>query len=1259
MPALTKEERRKELLALQAELAREIRKELFRAQQLRRTVEARAGGAVPTEDIDPERIFSSGTDPSIARAAGTNLLHSTAILPDTLAALGTMAFSPFIPEMPESRPEGVGQGLAQAFKLRTAGEAAGAVGRAVERLPGAKTTREATALGAERERQALLGDEPGFGRKAGVFGLELLSDPLELAPGGVGLRSIRMATAGGIAATALGVAGTRAAARKLLAKRGAKEVVERQVQKTAAQEATERAALAARREIDTANEAYVKATAERLRAMANQMVDFPQAPVRIPPSLQGQEKALEVALAEARARRKFAPAVQTRTGSTGRVKRLKPEIEEFGPGQRRAGGRFLQRTGRGTTRPFDELQSQLSREPVTGTSLTGGIPESFFTGRVEAAIIPLSDLPATPATTRMVRELGEGVDDMAMRADEFATAMQPGKKPVQRSIPVRSGLEETVSADGVLTDALTWQRRLASLFSADNMLAKFMAVRRGSEIKQTVKQVAKGPSAVATYGQMSRRLKKSTADLIDSDLLALAERSGNAMVGVDDAFTAVQARLDGLTDIDILKHQAGEFRKYTDKVIDDANDLNAQIGQKEIPYRDNYIHHKWARPKVVRNWFKQVFSKRRAKGDPEFQRAWPSYFAGIKHGNMEPVSLRFSDNIVITEMEYAQSLATKRALQQMAVVNTTDAGLDAFKRVDSPKAIPEGYVHIDNADLYRAVEGQGGTLAVHKSIAPVIRNILAERSWTGLDQLLSFAKMNNLGISTFHHFTLAAESAPALLGPVHGLRASARLRGGLPGISPGIRGNKDLAAVADLLERGQRTGRITELPTHLKGNELAREAWERAAKAGVTGEPLSDVHRAAWRSMANEITGLVGKASPTAEGLAGLVVKFQDSINRGLWDGFHTPVKIYAFNTVLDGLLNVKRGNYKIAGPVKWMQRKSLKNLSDEEIASRVARVVNDEFGGQLFEGYVGKFAQFMTSQGTSPVEAANVMRKVMLSPDWLLSSVRMGLSPVAGLAKRDPVRFFLGLRHWRNFALGAAVYANMTNYVFTKLVEGEGKFIFNDEMRRSQFHIRTPFRDRKTGETIYGRWGKQFQEVKPAVMAVQGLVNLARGRPGGGGLAEAREIAERKLNPMVGAALHLFVPPEDFPTLLQQAERRAADKGRELSDPEWVAWATASLVQDGLIPFSFRDTGVPLAPVAIAKGIDVRDAEFHLVNAMEDGKSEEVQNILMRLYQSENLQPDVVQGVFNRAVRRLQVRQGLVPERTEEERIARRRNSR
>ena len=182
---------------------------------------------------------------------------------------------------------------------------------------------------------------------------------------------------------------------------------------------------------------------------------------------------------------------------------------------------------------------------------------------------------------------------------------------------------------------------------------------------------------------------------------------------------------------------------------------------------------------------------------------------------------------------------------------------------------------------------------------------------------------------------------------------------------------------------------------------------------------------------------------------------------------------------------------------------------------------------------------------------------------------------------------------------------------------------------------------------------------VSAMVDAVRGLVNLARGRPGGGGLAEAREILERKLNPIVGAFIHLMIPPEDFPTLLQQAERRAADKGRELSDPEYVSWFVASLAQDGLLPFSFRDTGFPLAPVAIAKGIDIHDAEFHLVNALEDGKSDEVQNILARLYESENLQQDVVQGVFNRAVRRLQVRQGLIPEKTEEERIARRRNPR
>lgn len=1231
-----------------------------RVQLMARTQMMRDAGGKTGEEV----ISGMADEGSFASLGMKNLADSPRSLTEGISFLGTLAkqgnLSPsrgmaniltdYVSENftdAETGEKGRNLGASALKQLIPAVEATQRTSETIENLPfgiGEFTKDARTAI--ESEREALRAKPgAGFGTDAGIFLTEFVSDPIEFLPGGIMLKGLKTVALAGALTGVGAVAGVKVAGK----------VGRKTVGRLAVDFGDDIG-----KAIGVAAEEFAEGEAKTIsRAIQSEVIRRDELGIRVMDDLSEQlvelqgttQKAIKAhqEMVEDLARDRVVSRAREMRDEATRVAR---ELAAF-PG---VPPKMIVNPGKTTdallrrAKTLEKSRLSLSLERRAHPEMPSGLRD-----------FPLSPEPTTPVIgsgplkggqiVEQVNELGrsapakryrallaESAGETSLRAGELVKAAENGV-PVRRVLPIGSPLRDYVDDAGNIVDDVKFQERLATAWHENNSGVNLSGTVLATEVRNMVRESAKDSKAVRVYGELAKKNKRAVEEMVDGDLLGLAEDTGSPMIHGKDAPVDVLRRLRAIGIEDKALNLVKSFRLKSDDFLATANQLNTEIGSKKIGRVENWIYHNWDfTDKNTKSAFDAVNAppKGKAKAKSEMARSFPTYRVGLAKG-MKPTSLRFSDNIGFSYGQYARALATKRTLRDLASVNVAEDGGLAFVRAKTSKALPDGYVHIKNPELQKVVAGPGGSVVgIHKSILPVMERLFSPRSYNAFDKVISFSKMGNLGMSTFHQFTIAGESSPAILGPIHGLTASGKFGFGIPGLAPNARKGKELVRLGELLQEAQRVGRVDGLAPMILASELGEAGVRRGLHYGIHGEPGVDITRAAWRQGAAQVIAKVDKASPMAAKALEVPVKIQESINLGLWDGLHMPIKHYAFNVLYDGMLQVKRGNWEwTSSPLKKIQQKMLANVSDEEIGYRVGKVINDEFGGQLFDAHI----KGITGRLSDP-KVLVPLRRVMLAPDWLISSIRMS---TAAFDVKDPVRMIAGMRHWKNFALGSAMYANVANLVFT------GHTIFDDPNKKSNFHIRLPWRDSQTGEMKYIRWGKQFQEGEPLVSTIAEVFGIE-------GLEGPLDIARRKVNPSINALMKLFTEADES-TPLGVAEDRAEREGRELSDLEYGFWLLTSVGSEGLLPFSFRETGFPLSPFALSKGLNTRDEENHLVDAIVDDDTEAIAEILRRLETIENMNPQALDRLYSSAMKKARLRLGITVELTEEERIERRHN--
>lgn len=659
--------------------------------------------------------------------------------------------------------------------------------------------------------------------------------------------------------------------------------------------------------------------------------------------------------------------------------------------------------------------------------------------------------------------------------------------------------------------------------------------------------------ATISAARREKMFKKLIPDKgLREDMLFYTQKTGNPNKGPKDAWSDVSNRIRQHEDGELALQIGDAFRHRFDEMIGELNDLNVTVGDDAINYLDNYVRQMWDFSGTPSG---KSFSLKTID-DSEKVRMIANYRAGIMGAGLKPRTLDLAEVWHLSERALGRTSATKKLFRDLGefASSTLDNGMPGIQRVSKNSAVPAGYRTIGNRILDRAIPPMSGKghadtkLLIHDELYRPLANMLKVRSYDdftkGADKFFSILKRMNFSFSLFHAYSLT-ESAINALGPIQGLRMASRLvkkGGAIPG----------LGRLADDFPGGAKGMSEFLKPSLAKDNEA------RAMMHGVSvGAPPTDLMRGAWEEATSSAVEKLNKRAltrPLSKGLKGYA-SVQKSIDTALWDRYHHPMKVETFNLVNDQMLALKRGGFKGASdhpvlrylrPGKNRMRKKLADVSDVDIGQAVGKFINDEFGGQAWELASSKLMQKFVDPD-NPHGLNGLTKHLFLSPDWNVSSIRAGSAFTHALGG-DPVRGYLGVRHWRNAAAGAAFYANMANYVATKASTGSGKFIWENEPGKQLWHIDTGMKD-NSGKKVFLRWGKQYQE----------LAGLFQEIP-------LASFALRKMHPIIQAGFSPY-DRQGYPTAMGRTADQAAKEARELGMEDYVSGYGEDLIRS-VLPF-------------------------------------------------------------------------------------------
>ena len=441
-----------------------------------------------------------------------------------------------------------------------------------------------------------------------------------------------------------------------------------------------------------------------------------------------------------------------------------------------------------------------------------------------------------------------------------------------------------------------------------------------------------------------------------------------------------QAALDAM---DAWRSEAEELRQG-------LNAERAEQGLPEVPKKDNYL-------------------TLRLASDPEDQpaapvqggaitveqaRDFPTAYDAVQAGEkLAPGTSDWAGALRATRETYGSALAQR----DLAGTLADFAGRDladgrpavALGKTAADADYVESTIPFVNQALHEAAgEGAPVSIFLHPQLAenldPILRGTTSGTIGRAYDAVNSLLKQTALLGGFFHPFALT-ESLVDTLGLRRGLLEAASHGFGLPGLA--------------------------QLAHYLGGGQFSEDAALRAIQWGTTLEPpTTDVESSALGRVlmagqewgAQPQTGPVGTlVSKGAQGVqAGI-----GFLNNALWTYHHLPAKVTAFNLLADAADKVRAGDDWGMGLGGYLRKDAIRAAPAADLYRGIARGVNDNFGGQNW--------RLMRTSLMSNPQALQAARRLMLAPDWLTSSARAFVSPLAP----NPARSAMGINYYVNAA--------------------------------------------------------------------------------------------------------------------------------------------------------------------------------------------------------------------------------------------------
>ena len=475
-----------------------------------------------------------------------------------------------------------------------------------------------------------------------------------------------------------------------------------------------------------------------------------------------------------------------------------------------------------------------------------------------------------------------------------------------------------------------------------------------------------------------------------------------------------------------LKNTIGNIRNY----LDDAHaDLVKNYGD-DLGFIKDYVPHIWDIPKNkvsdVSNWFATRsihLNKRRIETIQE----------GVEKFGLTPKYDKITDIVRAYDNVRIKTASNFKFVEDLK--NLEAGGIKLMQRADKA---PKDWPIIDHPAVRRAmavVIGKGADkkmllskvpVRVHPDIYPEVKAVLDTykpgAAVKALDTANTFVKQSVLTASLFHHLALTETAIAAGMG-------------------------KEALALWNPVKiiKAFKNGTYKEV---LNQTEIAKAA----VKDGLNIGAISDVE--GGRTIVNALKMAekdVGNAA-IATGIKTLVRKPLEFNNKFLWDYLHTTFKLNAYSKL------------------KVDMAKSFPNKDPQVVGREVAQFVNDTFGGQSWE-IMAKSAEWK-----------QFSRFLLLSPDWVLSTMKQAVSPFGvGAASKAgiEIRKELGQDFWRRAIVYFGGGINLLNYANTKAHKGKGNYMWDNPPGKETYLYTGKNTD---GTDRYLRWGKQFRELSEVI---------------------------------------------------------------------------------------------------------------------------------------------------------------------------------